>query len=106
MDVANATFDCSRTLALRLVNGGGQDIFNKALEFKFSPYDVTLAEQGVEATVESVVDYGAETFAVCKVGDAVINVSVPKDFAEQSVKLALDVDKLAIIETARAIRLA
>ncbi len=106
LDVANATFDCSRTLALRLVNGGGQDIFNKALEFKFSPYDVTLAEQGVEATVESVVDYGAETFAVCKVGDAVINVSVPKDFAEQSVKLALDVDKLAIIETARAIRLA
>lgn len=106
LDVGTASFDCSRALAMRLVNGGGQDIFNKALEFKFSPYDVTIAEQGIEATVESVVDYGTEAFAVCKVGEAIVNVSVPNDFAEQSVKLALDVDKLAIIETARAIRLA
>ena len=106
LDVAGASFECSRALALRLVNGGGQDIFNKDLEFKFSPYDVTVAEQGIEAAVESVVDYGAEAFAVCKVGEATVNVSVPRDFAEQSVKLALDIDKLAIIETARAIRLA
>lgn len=106
LDAAGASFDCSRALALRLVNGGGQDIFNKDLEFKFSPYDVTVAEQGIEAVVESVVDYGVETFAVCKVGETTVNVSVPRDFAEQSVKLALDIDKLAIIETARAIRLA
>lgn len=106
LDAAGASFECSRALALRLVNGGGQDIFNKDLEFKFSPYDVTVAEQGIEAVVESVVDYGVETFAVCKVGETTVNVSVPRDFAEQSVKLALDIDKLAIIETARAIRLA
>lgn len=106
LNVAETPFECSRALALRLVNGGGQDIFNKDLEFKFSPYDVTVAEQGIDATVQSVLDYGDEAFAVCKVGEAVVNVAVPKDFAEQSVKLALDVDKLVIIETARAIRLA
>ena len=106
LDAAGASFDCSRALAMRLVNGGGQDIFNKALEFKFSPYDVTVAEQGIDATVESVADYGAESFAACRVGDVVVNVAVDKDFAAQSVKLALDVDKLAIIETDRAIRLA
>lgn len=106
LDVAGASFDCSRALALRLVNGGGQDIFNKDLEFKFSPYDVVIAEQGIEAAVEKVVDYGIEAFAVCKVGDKTVNVSVPNDFAEQSVRLALDGEKLAIIETARAIRLA
>lgn len=106
LDIAGASFECSRALAMRLVNGGGQDVFNKALEFKFSPYEATIAEQGIEATVESVADYGQEAFAVCKVGEATVNVAVPRDFAEQSVKLALDVDKLAIIETARAIRLA
>lgn len=106
LDIAGATFECSRALAMRLVNGGGQDIFNKDLEFKFSPYDVAAAESGIAAAVEKVVDYGKEKFAVCKVGEATVNVSVPQDFAEESVTLSLDVDKLAIIETDRAIRLA
>ncbi len=74
--------------------------------YDLDPRSIADARQGISATVESVVDYGEEAFAVCKVGEATINVAVEKGFAEQSVKLALDVDKLAIIETVRSIRLA
>lgn len=106
LDAAGASFDCSRALAMRLVNGGGQDIFAKDLEFKFSPYAVTVGETGIAATVEKVVNYGSESFAVCKVGEITVNVAVPADFAAEQVMLTLDVEQLAIIETARAIRLA
>ena len=106
LDIAGASVDCPRSLAMRLINGGGQHIFGKALEFEFTPYQVSVAETGITATVEQVVNYGTETFAVCRVGDTLVNVAVAEDFAEQEVTLALDVEALAIIETARGIRLA
>ncbi len=106
LTVFGAEFPCSRALALRLANGGGQDIFNKDLELRFTPYQVTAGETGIEATVDKVVDYGSERFAVCKVGDKTVNAHVGKDFAETSVRLALDAEQLAIIELANGIRLA
>ncbi len=106
LEIAGASFECSRALALRLVNGGGQDVFNKDLEFRFTPYQVAIGEEGIAATVEKVVNYGAESFAVCKLGEKTVNVSVPDGFAETEVKLSLNADELAIIEVTRSIRLA
>lgn len=106
LTVDGAEFPCSRALALRLANGGGQDIFNKDLELRFTPYQVTMGEAGIEAAVDKVVDYGAEHFAVCKVGDKTVNVLVDDKFAETSVRLVLDAEQLAIIELANGIRLA
>ncbi len=106
LDIAGASFDCSRRLALRLVNGGGQDIFEKDLEVRFDPYQVTLGEQGIAATVEKISDYGKESFAVCRVGDKTVNVAVDKDFEATEIKLELDPEVLAIIEVGRGIRLA
>ncbi len=106
LECCGASFECSRSLAIRLINGGGQDVFNKDLEFRFSPYDVIISEQGIDASVESIIDYGKESFAVCKAGDAAVNVSVPHGFGLTNVKLALDVEKLAVVEVARSIRLA
>ena len=76
------------------------------MEFRFSPYDVIISEQGIDASVESIIDYGKESFAVCKAGDAAVNVSVPHGFDLTNVKLALDIEKLAVVEVARSIRLA
>ena len=56
--------------------------------------------------MEKVVNYGAESFAVCKLGEKTVNVSVPDGFAETEVKLSLNADELAIIEVTRSIRLA
>ena len=106
LDVAGASLACPRSLAMRLINGGGQHVFGKDLEFRFTPYQASVAEEGIAAKVESVLNYGAESFAVCRVGDALVNVAVDKKFDAEEVKLALDVEHLAIIELARGIRLA
>lgn len=106
IDACGASFHCERALAMRLINGGGQNIFTKDLEYQFTPYQVVVSEEGISATVEDVLDYGAETFAVCKVGEQTVNVLVEKGFNAKDVKLALNVDELAIIEVARGIRLA
>ena len=105
LDIAGASLDCSRDITMRLINGGGQNIFGKPLQFHFTPYQVSVAETGIEATVESVLNYGTERFAVCHVGDAIVNVAVDKNFDAEHVHLALNVEQLTIIEVARGIRL-
>ena len=106
LEIAGYKFECPRTLALRIVNGGGQDIFNKDLQFKFSPYQVTTGTEGIEATVDKVVNYGKESFAVCKVGEETVNILVNADFNETKVMLVPSVDDLEVVEVARNIRLA
>ena len=106
LNVAGASFDCPRALALRLVNGGGQNVFSKELEFQFTPYQATIGAEGVAAKVEKVLNYGAETFAVCRVGKQVVNVLVENGFDGKEVRLALEPEQLAIIEVGRGIRLA
>ena len=106
LDIAGASVPCPRHIAMRLINGGGQHIFGKALEFQFTPYQVATDETGIAATVEKVVNYGTEKFAVCRVGDKIVNVAVGNNFNAEQVCLAVDVEQLAIIEVARGIRLA
>ncbi len=104
-DVGGASFDCPRELAMRLVNGGGQHIFGKELEFRFTPYDVHVAEQGIATTVEFRSNYGKEQFVTCPVGEQKVNVLVDGEVGD-NVCLSLDVGSLEIHEVARGIRLA
>ena len=105
-DIAGASLPCPRSLVMRLINGGGQHIFGKELQFRFTPYQLSVSDEGIDAVVEKVVRYATETFAVCRVGDKIVNVAVDSKFDAQQVKLSLNVEQLAIIETARGIRLA
>ncbi len=104
-DICGASFDCPKELAMRLINGGGQNIFGKNLEFRFTPYQVHVGDVGLEGTVDACSDYGKEKFAQCVVGDKKVNVLVNGEVGE-TVRLNLDVEALEIHETDRAIRLA
>lgn len=112
LDVGGASFDCPRALAMRLVNGGGQNVFDKALDFGFDVYQATIGEDsGICAVVSGILDYGTEKFAVCTVGESVVNVAVSAELAETltegaTVNLVPEVEKLAIVEVERGIRLA
>lgn len=106
LSVGEAEFDCSQSLASRLISGGGVGLFNSELELQFSPYQVKTGGEGIACEVVELKDYGAETFAVCKVGDKYVNVAVDKDFDAKQTNLALDAEETAIIEVSRAIRLA
>ena len=113
LDVGGASFDCPRALAMRLVNGGGQDVFSKPLSFGFSSYQATIGEEGegIVATVQTVLDYGTEKFAVLSIGENSVNVFVDDELAAKltqgtQVRVVPEVDKLAIVEIDRGIRLA
>ncbi len=123
-DIGGASFDCPRELAMRLVNGGGQHIFGKSLEFRFTPYQAHVcgsAQQvdsaetpateeaapaaGMAAVLESCSDYGKEKFATCLIGDKKINVHIDEEISDP-IRISLDVEALEIHEVARGIRLA
>ena len=106
LEIAGHKFDCPRALALRLINGGGQDIFNKEMQVKFTPYQVTVGDDGIAATVENVANYVNESFASCKVGETTVNVSVAAGFASSEVVLVPDINEIEVHEVARGIRLA
>jgi len=114
LDIAGGVFDCPHPLAMRLVNGGGQKVFDKELEFRFSVYRAKICEPnvaGIAAKVENILDYGKEKFAVCKVGENSVNIAVDDALAAtlssgKAISISLDATDLAIIEVARGIRLA
>lgn len=74
--------------------------FEKVLRYECSPYDITIngeGDAGITAEVTGVADYGAERFAVCKVGDGTLYVKCEKEL-KNTVKLVPDTGKLSIIQ--------
>ena len=98
-------FDAPVDKVVKLVSGGGHDIFKKQLTFCFSPYEAKIADEGVECKVEKILDYGKEKFAKCLAGESVIYVALDGEPAADTVKIAPFADGLEIIETERDIRL-
>ncbi len=82
-------------------------VFEKDYRFECTPYDLTIAEEGIEAHVEGICDYGAERFAKCTVGEKVIYIKLDDSIATlpKSIHLVPDIEKLAIIQADMDIRL-
>ncbi|MEG1706509.1 MAG: hypothetical protein RR291_03335, partial [Clostridia bacterium] len=121
LSVADCQFESRDDISYKLISGGGREIFGKVLRYEFSPYDVKIAEAGICARVEECLDYGKEKFLRCSLtyptpfGKAKKNESAPVTVSEiyvatdkaveGEVKLALNADKLSIVEVVRDIRL-
>lgn len=104
--ICGCSFFCGEAKAERIVSGGGSRIFGKPLTFKISPYDIKIAEEGIEAEAESVLDYGKEKFVRCTVGENVIYVAADGEGQTGKVRLAPDTEAAVVIEDERGIRLA
>ena len=91
----------------KLFNAAGRKAFTIKLDYDFSPYAVKIANDGIEAVVDKILDYGAEKFAVCAVGDAKIAVYLNgvKVKEGEAVKLSVDLSDLGIVEADRGIRI-
>lgn len=98
-------FDCPYQAATRIVSGAGFDVFNKELAISFSPYQAKVADTGIPAKVEKVLDYGKEYFALCNIGGKKVYVSVDNDFDQTDVLLDIDTQNVIVVEKARDIRL-
>ena len=104
-DIAGEGFDCHKEKVDAIISSGGLNVFKKELQFKFSPYEVIVSNNGISATVKEVLDYGKEKFAVCETVGGDVIVKVDDDFDQQQVKLSLDIDTIIVWEKARDIRL-
>ncbi len=108
INVEGKIFYCTEYVQQKLFNAAGRKAFDIRLDVDFDPYSVKLAEDGISAVIDSIVDYGAESFAVCKVGDKIVNVYLREGdnvSAGDSVFLALDVSAVGIVEADRGIRI-
>lgn len=118
--------ETGRTL---LASGNGKHLFDKKMQFHFSPYDVTISDRGIAAHIEKTLDYGTEKFAVCtvyqpathaeskgkskaspavtvKTKKVTVIVAIFDDVAAgKNVYLEPDIGKLSIVDTEREIKL-
>lgn len=102
----NDGFDLpTESFAKTLESGGGIEVFNKEIAISFSPYQVKVADTGISAKVEKVLDYGNENFALCDVSGKKVYVSVEKGFDMTDVMLDIDTQNVSVVEKARDIRL-
>ncbi len=78
---------CMDDDAQKILVGAGRAVYKDTLEARFSPYAVKMGE-GLDATVETVLDYGKEKFAKCIVGTTPVYVSVDDGFDKKTVKIS------------------
>lgn len=82
----------------------GRKAFNSDFTFELSPYDLTFADSGIPIKVLSLIDYGGEKFARCRVDGGICYVKCgASPFGEKFARPSLE--RLGVIEKARQIRI-
>ncbi|MCR5564995.1 MAG: sn-glycerol-3-phosphate ABC transporter ATP-binding protein UgpC [Gammaproteobacteria bacterium] len=92
----------------KLFNALSRKVFSTELECLFTPYDIKLSSDGIDAQVVEVLDYAKEKFAKVQVNEKEFIVFLrdsDKVSVGDTVKLALDLCTLGIIEKERGIRI-
>jgi len=105
--IADKIFYSTEYVQQKLFNAAGRRVFDIKLDVDFTPYGVKLASDGISATVKAVKNFGAESFAVCQVGEDEVNVYLRAEDAVKEgdqVKLALDISAMGVVEADRGIR--
>lgn len=106
ISIAEYTAEIPDEFGIKLLSSGDmKKLFENEMQFHFSPYAVKIAESGLSAKVEKVLDYGGEKFAVCKVGESTVNVAADGVAEGDCIRLALDYGKLSVYDTVREILL-
>ena len=103
--IGGQKFAAPQDVALKMFAAlSGRKVFNTAFRYEFSPYDLKIAQSGLPATVEGVLDYGGEKFAKCNVSGS--DFYVQTDGAPSgSIYLAPDFEKIGVTELGREIKI-
>ena len=100
LGIEDAKFLAPDAIAQKLITAmGASKAFERPLRYECSPYGLNIAMEGegISAEVVGTADYGAEKFAVCKVGENTLYVKCDNP-VEGQVKLVPDIDKISIIQ--------
>ena len=83
---------------------GIKKAFTTPLKMECGIYDITVADSGIKAVAERMLDYGTEKFLQCKVGDNDVFVKVDGNMSGD-ICLLPDFEKIGIVETQRDIKI-
>ncbi len=82
----------------------GRKVYNSAYRYEWTPYDIAVSENGIEAEVIETLDYGAEKFVKCAAGEQVLFVKCDNAL-NGKICLLPDAGKVSVVETERQIRI-
>ena len=105
LETEGKRFTVPDTLAQKLFAAlGVRKAFNSPLKIECGAGSLIFGENGINARVERMLDYGAEKFVKCRVGEKFVYLLADKDY-EGEVSIVPDLDKIGIIEAERNIRI-
>ena len=101
-------FVCPTPIATKVIFGGGKKVLKETLSLGFRPHEIAFSEEGLSATVETILDYGVSKYAKCLVGEEEIIVALEKDkeILLGPCHLSIDLPKCSLYDKKKDIRLA
>ena len=103
--IENEKFEAPKDVASKMFGAfSGRKVFNTAFRYEFTPYDFTVGDIGIPATVTEVIDYGKEKFLKCSVGENILYVFTDNPLTGE-IKLVPDMTKVSVVEQDREIRI-
>lgn len=98
-------FDAPQDVALKMFAAlSGRKVYNTTFRYEFTPYDISISDKGIPATVESFLDYGTEKFIKCRVGDSIFYVHAEEPHSG-AIFIMPDFEKMSVTEMSREIRI-
>lgn len=98
-------FPCTQRMTEEIFSHVSEKICGCALSFRFPVSAAQIASDGMTATVEKILDYGNERYAVCEVGQTRVIVKTDAASAGDTVCIGVDVDALSVVEPSLGIQL-
>ncbi len=103
--VADNFFEASEENSQKIFAALGiKRAFTAGLKMECGAYDLAVSEKGIAASVIETLDYGAEKFLKCKVGESTVYVKCD-DEIKGDIRLMPDFEKVGIVETERDIKI-
>ena len=78
-------------------------VFHEDFIFKLDAKDIKVVENGIEVTVNKIIDYRLNKYAIITLDDKELIVDVTSLEVENKINIAFDIDKLRVIEKNRDI---
>lgn len=104
-EISGGFFEASDVISQKIFAALGlKKAFSSPLKLECSAYGFTLSESGIEATVEKVLDYGAEKFIKCKIGLNDVYVKTDGDY-DGVIRLLPDFENAGIVDTGKDIKI-
>ena len=104
-EIGEVFFEVSDAVSQKMFAALGiKKAFSSPLKLEFGLYGIGVSENGIKATVEEILDFGAEKFVKCKVGESSVYFNTDKEYVGE-ISILPDFESVGVIETERDIKI-